>query len=146
MFPISHTGQIELSAAASADIDSLLNGVEQALHKALAINISRNGYKVTFRGGAFRWGIHGGNVLATIGRGEIEVQPGSPGILRYRFFCLEFLTFVLIAATTFGLLTRSLLVFAIAFLWLFGTNYLIGAVRLRRLVRSPAGAGPAIHA
>jgi len=138
VFPTSYTGSIKLEALAASEIDTVLNRVEQELHKALAVGVSRTGHKISFRGGMFR-PVWNWNVLVQVGHGDVEVLPGSPGILRYRFSCTEVLIFATIAAVVFGLLTSSALVFVGAWLWLFGMNYLIGAIQIPRFIRRSAG-------
>lgn len=139
MFPTSFEGTIEMRALESTEVDLVLNQIEQALKAERATAISRTGNTVSFRAGLFRL-VMRENVLAQVGKGEIEVLPGSPGTVKYRFSSVQMLLITTLMAGFMGIVARSPVGFAVTWLWLFGMNYLIGAFRLPRFVRKAVGA------
>lgn len=144
MFPTGFKGEIETPPLRPQDVDDVLASIEEALVGAKAADITRVGNTISFRGGLFRFVIGNWNVLHPVGHGEIEVVPGSPGAVRYDLSCVQMLV---VATLMVGWLTVSMssrghvtlgtvLIPLIGWLWLFGMNYLIAAVRLPAFVRS----------
>lgn len=143
MFPTSFKGEFKLPQLRPQDINLVLNGVEHELAMVKATSICRAGHKVSFRGGVFRL-VFSGNVLFPVDYGEIEVLPSNPCVVRYNFSCVQMLVLATLLVVVFfalpwmgGVRTvqDTLIVPIIFWLWLFGMNYLIAAVRLPRFVR-----------
>lgn len=142
MFPLSITGEFKISRLQDNDVNLVLNRVEQELAAVRATNVSRTANRITFTGGIFRF-VSNWNLLVPIGYGEIEVLPDC---VKYTFSCTQMLVattvmvcimgaFILFSApvSAFSLITP-----VIIWLWLFGMNYLISAVRLPAFVRKIA--------
>jgi hypothetical protein len=142
MFPTSIKGTLVLSACASDDVPRFLSKIRAELESVKARHISLSGNKISFRGGVFRF-VSNWNVLCPVGSGVIEVIPGTPPVLRYHFSCLEMLVVVSLMVLFLGLflaqrspIVLELFLFPVlAWLWLFGMNYLTAAIRLPRFVR-----------
>ncbi len=142
MFPTSIKGTIELSTCEPSDIPRILINVRSELEAASARDIHLSENKISFRGGIFRL-VTNWNVLVPIGSGEIEVDPGSPPVLKYNFSTLEILVIASLMALFVGgsmalarPITLQTMEFPIvAWLWLFGMNYLVAAFRLPAFVR-----------
>jgi hypothetical protein len=143
MFPISFKGEFKFPQLQPQDINLVLNGVVQELTRVQATSICRAGHKVSFRGGIFRL-VFNWNVLGPVDYGEIEVLPGNPVIVRYNLSCVQMLVLSTLVVVVFlalpwmgGVRTvqETLIVPVFFWLWLFGMNYLVAAVRLPRFVR-----------
>ena len=142
MFPTSIKGTIELSTYGSSDIPRILTKIRANLESIKARDIYLSGNKISFRGGVFRL-VSNWNVLSPVGSGEIEIIPGSPPVLKYSFSTVQILVIVtLMVLFTFGSMIQTIpikletfLFPILAFLWLFGINYLVAAFRLPRFVR-----------
>jgi len=146
MFPMSLDGEFKLTSPELEDISAILSKVEQALRAARATNISRIGNRVVFQGGIFRL-VMNWNILVPVGRGEIEIVPGKPGTVKYGFSCVQMLILLtlMVGAMSVALISReglsahAIIFLVIGWLWLFGMNYVISAVRLPRFVRRAVG-------
>ena len=87
------------------------------------------------------------NILVPVGRGEIEIVPGKPGTVKYGFSCVQMLILLtlMVGAMSVALISReglsahAIIFLVIGWLWLFGMNYVISAVRLPRFVRRAVG-------
>jgi hypothetical protein len=142
MFPTGFRGEFEVVAVEYEAINVLLLRVERELRAARALNVCRRGNKVSFRGGIFRL-VSNWNVLVPVGSGEIEVVPGNPAAVRYRFSCVEMLTFVTVVASALGVFLFTIAGISVAafifpiFIWfsMFGLNFLIASERLPAFVR-----------
>lgn len=147
MFPTSIDGEFEIPEYDSTKDGALrtLLKFERALFDNKAKNIKLVGTKLTFEGGIMRM-VSNWNILVPVGYGEIEVRPGSPGKLIYRFSTRQMLAGATGMAALFGLLAamgasglasaNPVVIFLAAWAWLFGMNYLFAAYRLPRFVRS----------
>lgn len=142
MFPLSITGELKISRLQDEDVNFVLNTVEQELTAVRATNVSRTANRVTFKGGIFRF-VSNWNLLVPIGYGEIEVLPDC---VKYTFSCVQMLIGTTVMVCVMGAFilysapvsTFSLIAPVIIWLWLFGMNYLISAVRLPGFVRKIA--------
>ena len=141
MFPISIEGQFELPQGDFAHVDAALTSMQDALTAVRASTVSRDGNAVTYTASLWRF-VTNWNILAPVPTGRIEIQPGMPGVVTFRFSTILLLmlgtagaTFIAAAAGQDGHLGFGLVVFAVGWLWLFGMNYLIAYLRLRAFVR-----------
>jgi len=142
MFPTSISGTLELPAFKSVGVEELLSLVSAEMDHANARDIRRVGTKLSFRGGVFRL-VSNWNVLVPAGSGEIEILPGTPVRVRYHFSCIQMLVLVSLIVLAIGASTisshpsdlTSYLIPLLAWLWLFGMNYLVASARLPALVR-----------
>lgn len=139
MFPLSITGELKISRLQNEGIDLVLNRVEQELAAVRATNVSRTANRITFKGGIFRF-VSNWNILVPIGYGQIEVLPDC---VKYDFSCTQMLFAITVAVCVMGAFmlssapanTFSPITLAFIWLWLFGMNYLLSAVRLPAFVR-----------
>ena len=107
MFPTGFSGQFEIVAVEYQTIEILLQRVEQKLRRARALDVRRDGNKVSFKGGLFRMASRR-NVLSSVSSGEIEIVPGSPAVVRYRFSCVQWLVLMTALAITCGIFLFSI--------------------------------------
>jgi hypothetical protein len=146
MFPISLVGEFEIKMKESEDVKSVLNKIEEGLDSVRATSIVCTNNKVTFRGGIFRL-VTNWNILVPVCYGEIEVQPGNPGSVKYKFSCVEMLVITAIMVVLMGgfilssipISAFSILAPLIMWLWLFGMNYLTAMLRLPAFVKKIVG-------
>jgi hypothetical protein len=109
-----------------------------------AVDISQQVNIVSFRGGFFPFRFLSNlRVLGPVSRGEIEVLPGTPAVVKYRLSTVGMLVDVLVIALAMMIfigITRSILMASLAFPLMFGvffgTNYLIAVFRLTSFVIS----------
>jgi hypothetical protein len=141
MFPTGFSGQFEIVAVEYRTIEILLQRVERELRFARALAVRRSGNKVSFKGGIFRMAGRS-NVLNPVSSGEIEIVPGNPAIVRYRFSCVQLLTFVTIFASSCaiflfstGAILSGLIFPLIIWLSMFGLNFLGASATLPAFVR-----------
>ena len=141
MFPTSISGTVELPVLTPEQTPALVSALNIALEGARAFDISRTGNAITFRGGIFRF-VSNLNVLVPVSSGVIEVRPGAPGTIVFRFSCMQLLIIVTVMAllTGFVIPSNQPLAFklgmpALMWLWLFGMNYLIAKIRLPAFIR-----------
>lgn len=115
---------------------------ERALIRERASGVSAVGNRLTFRAGMFRF-VSNMNILASVGSGTVDVQPGSPGAISFHFSCLQSLLVttgmaslvaVLLASGPNSIVVRFLVPIG-GWLWLFGASYLIANYRLGHFVR-----------
>jgi hypothetical protein len=139
MFPLSIDGEIELKS--SAPESDILSGLRRALAAQKANNISTDGRRIAFEAGVFRL-VSNWNVLVPVGSGTIEIVPGPPRRVRYAFSCRQMAAFTTAMAGVMSCLAAreggaagAVLIFAGAWAWLFGMNYIIAAFRLPGFVR-----------
>jgi hypothetical protein len=153
VFPTSINGQIELKALKPEYVEMVTRGIKRQLETMKAVNISQQGNMVSFRGGFFPFHFVANlSLLGPVSRGEIEVLPGPPAVVKYRLSIVGMLVDVLVIALAMAIfigITRSLatalLCFLAMFAVLFGINYLIAVFRLSSFVKLAAtvrGEGP----
>ncbi len=143
VFPLDISGQVAVPDATALRAPALIAHFERALVRERASSVSTAGNRLTFRVGMFRF-VSNMNILAFIGSGEIEIQPGSPATVSFRFSCLRSLLAMTAIASGLALhLASGPISPAIRFwipvgmwLWLFGANYLIASSQLRQFVRN----------
>lgn len=142
MFPTSIEGTLDLPERSPAEASELLRRIERALVQAKANDLVRSNDRISFRGGVFR-AVSSWNVLGPVGSGVIEVVQGSPSTIRYDFSCMELLIIVTLMAVVLGLSMihgspSSMISYVLpilAWLWLFGMNYIVASVRLPNFVK-----------
>jgi hypothetical protein len=140
MFPLTIAGRIESANISADQVPVLIAALKSALQRARATDVTCAGNTVAFRAGMLRL-VSNWNVLAPIGSGVIEVHAGSPGIVRYRFSCVQMLVAasimvsvaVILIPQTKPLLFRLGAPFAM-WLWLFGVNFVVASFRLPAFV------------
>ena len=139
MFPLSIDGEIGLGSAEPDD--AILSALRRALVAKKARNISTDGRRITFDAGIFR-PVWNWNVLVPVGNGTIELVPGPPRRVRYAFSCRQMLACTTAMAVAMGCLGAheygaavAAAIFAGAWAWLFGMNYITAAMRLPGFVR-----------
>jgi hypothetical protein len=153
MFLTSINGQIELKALKPEHVEMVTRGIKRQLEAMKAVDISQQVNIVSFRGGFFPFRFLSNlSVLGPVSRGEIEVLPGTPAVVKYRLSTVGMLVDVLVIAlamTIFIGITRNIVTASLAFLLmfgvLFGINYLMAVFRLASFVRLAAtvrGEGP----
>jgi hypothetical protein len=153
MFPTSINGQIESGALKPEHVEMVTRGIKRQLETMKALDINRHGNTISFRGGFFPFRFLSNlSVLGPVSRGEIEVLPGTPAVVKYRLSTVGMLVDVLVIAlamTIFIGITRNIVTASLAFLLmfgvLFGINYLMAVFRLASFVRLAAtvrGEGP----
>ena len=141
MFPTGVSGQFEIVAVEYRAIEILLQRVERELRAVRALEVRRRGNKVLFKGGLLRM-VSRSNVLNPVSSGEIEIVPGSPTVVRYRFSCVQLLICVTVFASAFAIFLFSIgailaaLIFPLFFwLFMFGLSFLVASARLPIFVR-----------
>ena len=141
MFPTGFSGQFEIVAVEYRAIEILLQRVERELRFVRALEVRRSGNKVSFKGGLLRMAGRS-NVLNPVSSGEIEIVPGSPAVVRYRFSCIQLLAFVTILAGllaiclfSIGAILAALIIPLVVWLSIFGLSFVAAAELLRRFVR-----------
>lgn len=140
-FPTNISGTVRLSVLTPEQIPALVSALNAALEVARAVDISRTGNSITFSSGIFRF-VSNLNVLAPVSNGVIEVQPGAPGKVVFRFSCMQLLIIATVVALYVGLVIPSSEPLAfklglpvLVWFWLFGVNYVIARVRLVAFIR-----------
>ena len=115
--------------------------IEAALIAAQATTVDRHSNAVSFSANLFRM-VGNWNILVQTDSGAIEIIPGAPTSVRYTFSCRKMLivtTTMMVVMAFFVFLSEGIseaaIVFAGGWLWLFGMNYLIAAIRLPLFVR-----------
>jgi len=141
MFPFSIDGQLEAPKLDSSRAKRLRQRLQAELQKLGAHGIEQEGEWVRFEKRssplASRY-----SALRQIDRGEVEIVPGAPGWIRYRFSCARMLrnnsllAAVLLAAAS---LARSeplvsLAVFLVSWAWLVGVGFLFARIHMRRFL------------
>ena len=146
MFPLSITGSIKLQAISPQQVSGVVASIVAALERERASNVSIIGNTISFRAGVFRF-VSRWNVLVPVASGTLEVKAGAPGSIVFRFSCIQFLAIFTTIVLILGLALPSevstvshLVIPLVAWLWLFGMNYLIAAIRLPSFVRRAAEA------
>lgn len=143
MFPTSINGQIELKALKPEYVEIVTRGIKRQLEAMKALDINQHGNTISFRGGFFPFRFLSNlSVLGPVSRGEIEVLPGTPAIVKYRLSTVGMLVDILVIALAMAIfigITRNLVTASLAFLLMsgtfFGMNYLIAAFRLATFVK-----------
>jgi hypothetical protein len=146
MFPTSINGQIELKALKSEHVEIVARGIKRQLEAMKALDINQHGNTISFRGGFFPFRFLSNlSVLGPVSRGEIEVLPGTPAIVKYRLSTVGMLVDILVIALAMAIfmgITRNPITAFLAFLFmfgvLFGMNYLIAEFRLTSFVKLAA--------
>ncbi len=148
-FPISLSGAV---TAREVTVEQALDRIESALSYAKALALRREGGAVQFRGGVFRL-VSGWNVLVPISSGIVEVSPSATGVsVGYRVTFMQMLILVtlmvgaflgpFVMATPEMPVKGGLGVLAVAWLWLFGGNFVLTRWRwpafLRRALQGAA--------
>jgi len=142
VFPFNIRGQVTVPSLTLPQAQTIIANFERALVQVRASGVSIAGNRLTFRAGIFRL-VSNMNILAFVGSGTVDVQPGSPGTVNFHFSCLQSLlvttgmvSFVaaMLASGPNSVAVRFWVPVA-AWLWLFGANYLISNFRLWQFVR-----------
>lgn len=139
MFPTSFEGTLELPNITAQNLETAFRSMDSALRAVRASDIFRDGNRISFRAGIFRF-VSNWNILVPVGSGWIQIEPGN---IYYSFSCMELLVITTVMVTlmstavamvgdassseVFGL-------FILGWAWLFGMNYLIGLFRLPRFI------------
>lgn len=143
-FPISLTGTV---AVRDLTVEEAIERLEGALAQARARALRREDRAVQFRGGVFRL-VSGWNILGPISNGVLEVAPSANGVsVIYRVTFGQMLVvvtlmvgaflgpLVMVSPNTSG--AGGLGILSVAWLWLFGGNFVLTRWRLPAfLVRS----------
>lgn len=131
-FPLSLSGAVLQDGLT---VEGALRRLEDALGKADALGLSREGQCIKFRGGVFRW-VSGWNVLVPISKGEVRVSAREHGVsVNYRISFGQMLVVVTVGTVCFfgpvvmrdsrfsgaGHVWLLLLMWS----WLFGGNFAI---------------------
>jgi hypothetical protein len=135
MFPVSIKGEIDIPPDR---VDAALDRLKAAVAKARPSFLDRRGQVLTFRGGVFRW-VTGWNILVPVDECSIAAEFGK---LRYdcstretliaaTVMAVGVLVFILVMAPESMPLGARIAAPLVAWLWLFGMNYLTSYVRLR---------------
>ena len=143
MFPFSIEGAI---AVRPNEVDAVLDRMKLAVRNVQAKSIERKKDTLIFRGGLFRWGVNNWNILGPVDECSIIAETG-----KLRFICStrQLFAHCLGAAAIFWLFIRikmdgrasmemQIIVPLVAWVWLFGMNYLISSWRLPRFFRKAA--------
>jgi hypothetical protein len=142
-FPFSLEGAVAIEMV---DLGLTLSAVETALRKAKPAVLTRDGAKITFRAGVFRFGLMTNwNLLIPIGSGELLfTQEGDRVLIHYSVSLVElFVTVTLMLLFMLGIVPilageRTLWPLGflpLGWLWLFGMNYLTTKSRFPRFLR-----------
>ena len=146
MFPISIKGLIDVPPDGE---DAALDRLRVAIAKVQPKDLKRQGRVLTFRGGMFRW-VSNWNILVPVDECTVSADLGE---LRYDCSTRETLiaasvmvaglvVFIQVTGPASMPLGAKIVVPLVAWLWLFGMNYLISYLRLRkffaRAVKMPA--------
>jgi hypothetical protein len=142
-FPFLLEGTVAIEMV---DLASTMSAVETALRKAKPGAITRDGAKIIFRAGLFRfWLMTNWNLLVPIGSGELLFsQEGDRVLIHYSVSLVElFVAVTVMLLVMLGIVpllagerTLAPLGFLpVAWLWLFGMNYLTTKFRLPRFLR-----------
>lgn len=133
MFPASIESEVPLPGYGPGDSDAVVDAFLAALVEDGAVDLSRQGDRIDFRGIVFRPGFRmRRRMVDTVSRGSIEVVPGSPYVVRYRLSTLTLLLVIvgmsLVIAIVGAIEGDPSVIFMfplLAFVWVFGMNYLI---------------------
>jgi hypothetical protein len=149
MFPFSRRGILEVPGL---EPDLALDRLRVALEKADARNLRRDGSRLVFYGGIFRF-VGSWNILCPISTGEISASPMSDGAkVTYRLSFVEILVVVsLMLAFMAGIApgnarAESARMLLLGWSWLVGGNYLLTAWRFPRFLRRAVSAPHHTHA
>jgi len=141
-FPVSIEGSLEVEVPGdlSKPVDAVLGGLVTGLERVRASSIKRKDASVAFKVDFFRF-VTKGNLLIPIEGGTIAVEP-KDGIVKvtYRLGTIRVLIIASAAALFFLAVSRSFGVGAMAWLGLFGGNYVLAMIRFRWFVRRHVGA------
>ena len=148
-FPTSLSGAV---AVDHVTVEQAIDRLERALAQAKAVAIRRDDTAVRFRGGVFRL-VSSSNILGPISNGVLEVSPSANGVsVRYRVTFTQLLVIVTLMVGAFlgpFVMTElnipragGLAILAVAWLWLFGGNFVLTRLRfpaflVRSLARPP---------
>jgi hypothetical protein len=142
-FPVSSSGSISVPADSPDSLRAVTLAIEDALCEAKAKDIRTSGETILFRAGAFR-PVFGWNQLLAVSSGEIQIkQDGALIHVRYRIWFLQILILVSVIVGLLGVCIRSLPIqsFVLAWLWLFGGNYIATLYRFPRFLRAAVEKG-----
>lgn len=144
MFPTSISGKHKITIISQAEADLILNRLQDALWEARATDLHRNNNTLYFQGGMLRFSFHASwNILNPVDTCRIDVIPGVPNGVRYQFSTVQLLVMVTVAIILFSIVIafhpeESFLASPIApiagWAWLFGMNYILAAVSLRKFI------------
>ena len=142
LFPISARGRV---VGRSLDLTTAMSAVEIMLREARASSIKRYDDRIDFTAGAFRL-VTTTNLLGPVGSGSITFRQLEEAVeLGYRISFVEMLVIVSVIVSFFGLLpviasgpreALPLPILILAWLLLFGGNYVITLVRFPFALRS----------
>jgi hypothetical protein len=135
-------GRIEFQYLSAKDARHIFHRIRGALSAQQATDIHGAESEITFRVSMLRFASNW-NVLTPVDEGEINIYPGSPGVVKYRFSFTRMFIFATISAAFFFIMlsptlgSNTFVVIAIpiiAWLFLFGLNYIIAVFRLQDFV------------
>lgn len=132
-FPFGLSGSIRLRNIPSPDslVKPAIDRIEDMLDDAGATFVDCEGSEVQFKAGLFRQ-VWNWNILVPFGSGRIRIEThASSLLLKYRLSTIEMLVAVIAMLGLVWLIAPKLPFSDLVFiwLWLFGMNYLIAAVR-----------------
>lgn len=144
-FPVEYRGEIKFSDIAVENSDNFqqqfLTKMAQELELVKAHNIERLDNHLSFTGRILSFGSNW-NILAQIDKGYIEILPSADGVvILYKIsfkillvlvslLLLIFLGSIFASKGGVGLsLTGKIVISVVAWLWLFGMNWLIAVLR-----------------
>lgn len=130
---MSIESEVPLPGYGPGDSDAVVDAFLEALADDGAVDLARQGDRIDFRGLIFQPGFRlRRRMVDMVGRGSVEVVPGSPFVVRYRLSTLALLLFIVGLSLVFAIAgaieadLSGILVFPVlAFVWVFGMNYLI---------------------
>ena len=141
-FPFSIEGTVAIK---TTDLMSTISAVESAIRKAKPTDMIRDGAKIRFRAGLFRL-VTNWNLLVPIGSGQLLFsQEADRVLIHYSLSLVQlFVTSTLLVAIMLGIVPifeseypwACLGVMPLAWLWLFGANYLTTKFRFPRFLRT----------
>lgn len=144
MFPTSISGKHKITIISQAEADLILNRLQDALWEARATDLHRNNNTLYFQGGMLRFSFHASwNILNPVDTCRIDVIPGVPNGVRYQFSTVQLLVMVTVAIILFSIVIAfhpeesflaSPIVPIAGWAWLFGMNYILAAVSLRKFI------------
>jgi len=142
-FPVSARGKIVVDSVNTAEA---MRAVEAMLRKAKASSVTLGVDRIDFTAGFFRF-VTSWNLLGAVNSGSVAFHQRERGVeIHYRLSFVQMLVFVsAMVVLFFGLypvLAMSpqarvpLPALGVAWLWLFGGNYVITVLRFRSALRS----------
>jgi hypothetical protein len=148
MFPLSINGEVVAPLGNGPNqCESVAALVERGLHNAAAQSVRRSGNHVDFGGGPFRL-VLSTNIFVAVSRGAIDViQSDGKVIIRYSLMLSSVLAVSLATSIAIAMMTAITYKLGwitgirngvIALVFIFGSNYLMTAIRVPNWLRGVA--------